>query len=72
MDTKKANGSGELKCCSHPTLIMELAYGGPTGNFICMECQRLLSATTNQQVGSLKNDRLGKSDYPLRLPGFIL
>lgn len=30
--------------CTHPTLIMELAFGGPTGHFICLECERLLTA----------------------------
>jgi hypothetical protein len=32
------------KNCRHPTLITEFAYGSPTGNYICTQCERLLPA----------------------------
>jgi hypothetical protein len=30
--------------CSHPSQIREFAYGGPTGSFICTQCECLLSS----------------------------
>jgi hypothetical protein len=30
--------------CSHPSLIREFAYGAPTGNYICAQCECLLSS----------------------------
>jgi hypothetical protein len=40
------------KNCRHPTLITEYAYGSPTGNYICTQCERLLPANL-QRVKSL-------------------
>jgi hypothetical protein len=40
--------------CRHPTLIMEYAYGGPTGNYICTLCERLLPANLDR-IKALNN-----------------
>ncbi|QWF72423.1 hypothetical protein KEF85_08260 [Methylomonas paludis] len=34
--------------CRHPTLITEYAYGGPTGNFICLQCKCLVPANQHR------------------------
>jgi len=36
------------KNCRHPTLITEYAYGSPTGNYICTQCERLLPANLDR------------------------
>ncbi|MGD0960392.1 MAG: hypothetical protein ABSB19_11350 [Methylomonas sp.] len=36
--------------CDHAHLIQELAYGGATGNFICIECGRLIQPGIKQQA----------------------
>lgn len=55
------NRTRDFDDCKHPTLIMELAFGGPTGNFICLECERLLTRTQirfNQDSIRLKPEKL--------------
>lgn len=54
----------ELEQCQHPTLIMELAYGGPTGHFICMQCERLLSAAIKDQAHVKQNSPHRIADNP--------
>lgn len=63
----------EEKPCNHPTLIREHAYGGPTGNFICLECECLISPGMKQQsqIQPILHYVRKQADYPLRLPFFI-
>lgn len=52
MDSKKTettNKNHEHEHCNHSSLIKEFAYGAPTGNYICSQCQRLLSSIVNEK-----------------------
>ena len=59
-------------CCDHASLTMEFAYGSPTGNFICMECGRLLSTFATRQTAPVHHTMSPKTMSPLRLPVFIV
>jgi len=52
MDMKKVetNKNFEQPECNHPVTVREYAYGGPTGNFICTQCERLLSSAGRGQA----------------------
>lgn len=44
-DKKNENFSKRGKApCSHPSLIREFVYGAPTGDYICAQCECLLSS----------------------------
>lgn len=65
------NKTLDTKQCSHLTLTMEVAYGGPTGNFICMQCECLITPGAKQQSQPGFYPVRKKNAYPLRLPAFI-
>jgi hypothetical protein len=44
MENKQIN-SDYTEICDHSTMVMEFAFGGPTGNFICLDCEHLLSSS---------------------------
>ncbi|WP_446811467.1 hypothetical protein ACH50O_07855 [Methylomonas sp. 2BW1-5-20] len=46
MDTKKTETSAKSRNddCNHPSLTKEFVSGVPTGNFVCAQCGRHLSA----------------------------
>lgn len=60
------------KQCTHPRLIREYAYGGPTGNFICLQCECLVLPGEKRQLHHSHYHELKNTDYPLRLPAFIV
>ncbi|CAD6881143.1 hypothetical protein [Methylomonas albis] len=62
----------EPKHCIHPALIEEYAYGGPTGNFICVECESLVSNSPTRPTRVTKHTAHLKTVTPLRLPAFIV
>jgi hypothetical protein len=35
--------------CQHTSLVKEYAYGAATGNFICLQCERLLTSVTPER-----------------------
>lgn len=75
MDNKKTeiiNLNRVPKQCNHPTLLREYAYGGPTGNFICMQCECLVSTAANQQTRTIQNDIHKKPVNPLNLSTVII
>lgn len=41
--------------CRHQVLIKEFAYGSPTGNYICMQCECLITRRVKQQIPSSQN-----------------
>lgn len=47
--TKTSSKNREHEHCNHASLIKEFAYGAPTGNYICSDCQRLLSSIVTEQ-----------------------
>ena len=52
--TENINNSGDAPC-NHPSLAKEFAYGAPTGNYVCVQCRRLLSSI----VGSAATTQIG-------------
>ncbi len=47
---ENSNQYPEAQQCSHPKLVKEFAYGAPTGNFICLQCECLIPPTLKQRV----------------------
>ena len=56
--------------CSHSFRVQEYAYGGPTGKYICLECERLLPAAETVHTPSLQATINNPAEGSLRLPAF--
>lgn len=71
-NTEKINQKLEHQQCSHPTLVMEVAYGGATGNFICMQCECLITPKGKHQTQVQPNiHQMRKNTEYLQTPGLL-
>ena len=39
--TKNLLQNHDVSQCSHTAIVKEVAFGSPTGNYICMQCRML-------------------------------
>jgi len=60
--------------CAHPVLVEEVVYGSPTGNYICMECECLITPNVEHPslIQASQFNANKHIDHPLRLPAFII
>ncbi len=64
----------EPRQCDHPTLIKECAFGGPTGNFFCTQCECLITPGVQSQTQMQPSQYHSRKHavVPLRLPAFFV
>lgn len=58
--------------CLHAGVIAESAYGGPTGNLICIDCGCLMDVNrkTLSEIPAIPFHARHQATAPLRLPAF--